>query len=141
VGTNYYWRETCANACEHCGLEPFHVGKSSAGWSFGFRAYRHELMSPENPDWGYGHESPFGFPVRSRADWMKVFTERTGALVDEYGREIDDPLVWLGKLPPPDTVQQAKEWSPQWMGPYWRRDPEREWRDAEGFRFLAEEFS
>lgn len=140
MGTNYYWHEKCENACEHCGLNPIHVGKSSAGWSFGFRAYRHELFDAAHPEWGFDWTSPFGFPVRSREDWRRVFTERTGELLDEYRTPLD-ALVWLDNLKPPDGGQQAKEWSPEWMGPHWRLEAEREWRDGEGFRFYAGEFS
>lgn len=141
MGTNYYWHEACAGPCEHCGLQPVHVGKSSAGWSFGFRAYKHEIVDDEHPDWGYRFESPFGYPILSRADWRRVFTERTGELIDEYGQKVDHPLVWLDNLKPPDGGQRAKEWSREWMGPYWRLDADREWRDEDGFRFYAGEFS
>lgn len=45
MGTNYYVRVPCENACEHCnGTKDVHLGKSSAGWAFTFRG---------NPDWDY----------------------------------------------------------------------------------------
>lgn len=66
MGTNYHWRD---QPCGHCGhYEEIHVGKSSGGWSFGFRACPHRLWREEHPDWGYDPASPFGFPVMSRAD-------------------------------------------------------------------------
>lgn len=42
MGTNYYVQlPACPNACEHCGKRDWvHLGKSSVGWSFSFRAYR-----------------------------------------------------------------------------------------------------
>lgn len=133
MGTNYEWHETCPAPCDHCGLTPIHVGKSSAGWSFGFRAYRHD---PDD-----GMYSPFGRSVLSRVDWQEIFASRQGHLIDEYGREAEDPIAWLNDLPAPDAAQQAKEWSREWMGAYWQLDPAREWRDAEGFRFYLGEFS
>lgn len=136
MGTNFYWRDS---PCGTCGrYEEIHVGKRSAGWSFGFRAYPHRLMNAEHPDWGYDPESPFGFPVLSRVDWRRVFTERTGVLRDECGQDVVDPLAWLDELAAPDRAQQMRE-------DMWRRSPdwyaEREWRDVEGFHFYAGEFA
>ena len=139
MGTNFYWR---FNACEPCRrYDEAHVGKRSAGWSFGFRAYLHQLVDPQHPDWGYEQESPFGIPVLSRADWRTVFESHPGELWDEYRQRVDDPLAWLDELVPPDAEKQAREWSPERMGRWWRLDSSREWRDAEGFRFYAGEFS
>lgn len=137
MSTNFYWRD---KPCGHCGrYEEIHVGKSSGGWSFGFRAWPHRLMNEEYPDWGHDPWSPFGFPVVSRADWAKVFAERPGELWDEYGRQVEDPLAWLDELTPPDATK--RRWENGHMGPHWHRDPDQEWRDPEGFRFSAREFS
>lgn len=141
MGTNFYWHD---QACGSCGrFEVIHVGKRSAGWSFGFRGYRHELMDPAHPDWGYDYQSPFGVPVRSRDDWRQVLTGRPGRLVDEYREQVDDPIAWLNELAAPTAEQQRKEESPEWQGTFGRplgSDP-REWRDTEGFRFYDGEFS
>lgn len=136
MGTNYYWHDS---PCDSCGRhETIHVGKSSGGWSLLFRAWPHELVDSEFPDWGYDPSSPFGFPVVSRADWRKVFRERRGLLVSEYGTQIDDPVAWLEALQAPDKEQIAKEAGWLAEGRYWREpDP----RDADGFRFCREEFS
>lgn len=141
MGTNFYWHEDCPEPCEHCAQEPVHVGKRSGGWSFGFRAYKHAPFDVEHPEWGYEFRSPFGASIESRADWREVFTARAGRLVDEYGLEEADPVAWLDALTPPDVEQQRREWSREWMGSCWERDPKREWRDAEGFRFYLGEFS
>lgn len=139
MGTNFYWRD---RPCGSCGrFDDIHVGKRSAGWSFGFRAYRHELLNPNHPAWGHSHVSPFGVPIRSRADWRTVFTTRTGALFDEYGKQISDPVMWLDGLIPPTPVQQRSEDSWERRGTYAMIDEQREWRDVEGFRFYAGEFS
>jgi hypothetical protein len=138
MGTNYYWRDAPCNECGR--YDEHHVGKSSAGWSFGFRAYPHLLSSDEHPEWGHYPCSPFGFPVLTRADWRRVFTERTGQLWDEYRRLVDDPVVWLDGLKPPGEA--AREWEDGMLGSSTFRVPaDTEWRDPEGFHFYAGEFS
>ncbi|GIM89701.1 hypothetical protein [Paractinoplanes toevensis] len=128
MGTNYYLRE---HPCGSCGRsDELHVGKSSGGWSFGFRGYRHD---PDDDRY-----SPTGYPVLSRDDWRKVFTDKPGRLVDEYGREVENPIEWLDALQPPDLKQQR--WEGSNMGSYWRPDA-RDWRDTEGFRFYDGDFS
>lgn len=131
MGTNFYWRET---PCGSCGrYDKLHVGKNSGGWSFGFRGY------PHNPDDGI--ISPVGYPVLSRADWRRVFTDKPGRLADEYGRDIPDPIDWLNTLTPPTLEQQRSEWSRERMGPFWDPTDIRDWRDPEDFRFASYEFS
>lgn len=136
MGTNFYYR---IDVCQPCGrYTEVHVGKQSAGWSFGFRAYQHRLMNADHPEWGFDPQSPLGFPIVSRADWRKAFTERAGELWDEYGRRASDPLIWLGNLLAPDPAQRHKEDQmtsyPSWMDGS-------AWRDPEGFRFDLREFS
>ncbi|WP_433731062.1 hypothetical protein ACQP2Y_21720 [Actinoplanes sp. CA-051413] len=141
MGTNFFYR---TNVCGHCDrYQEVHVGKRSAGWSFGFRGYPHTLFDVEHPEWGYDTESPFGFPVLSRADWRKVFADTPGELWDEYGRRVDEPAVWLDQHEAPDDAQIRKEegmtsiaW---WVDGY--SPGARSWRDAEGFRFDVGEFS
>lgn len=67
MGTNYYLRH---EPCEHCGRsdEEIHLGKSSLGWTFSFRAY---------PD-----ADP---PVIDFASWRKQL--ETGTIWDEYGQQ------------------------------------------------------
>lgn len=139
MGTNYTWT---FGACGHCGRsDEMHVGKSSAGWSFSFRAWPHRLWSEDHPEDGYDPASPVGFPVLSRADWRRVFTEHPGELRNEYGDAIPNPLEWLDKWQPPTAEQVAWEDTEYRRSPFYRADPAREWRDAEGFRFYAGEFS
>jgi hypothetical protein len=125
MGTNYEWRELACPTC--CRSDTIHVGKSSGGWSFLFHGYRHD------PDDGV--TSPFGFAVESRADWRKVFTERPGTLVDEYGVTVDDPVAWLDGFAPPDRRQQ------NWEDGHYLHTDRRDQRDAEGFRFTPDDFS
>jgi len=68
VGTNYYVdTPSCPNACEHCSeSERIHLGKSSMGWQFLFRA---------DPDWP--QDEAFALWVRRAL---------SGTITDEYGR-------------------------------------------------------
>jgi hypothetical protein len=123
MGTNYYWRDS---PCGHCNrFEEIHVGKRSAGWSFGFRGYR--------------SESPVGFAVASRSHWRQVFANRPGVLVNEYGEQEQEPVIWLANLEPPSSAQRVWEESYDARGP-WSHPDEREWRDTEGFRFYDGDF-
>lgn len=136
MGTNFYWRDS---ACAHCNrYEEIHVGKRSAGWSFGFRAWPHQLMNADHPDWGHNPASPFGFKVMKREEWRKVFAERTGQLFDEYGQHIEDPVAWLDALIPPTPRERAWEDAERYR--YGGRGDSRDFRDREGFRFYAGEF-
>lgn len=130
MGTNYYWRH---DACTHCHRhEQTHVGKSSHGWSFGFHGFRNS-----DTDW---QPEVFGRPVVSRADWARVFKDFPGVLVNEYDEQIPDPVAWITALEPPTDSQIAREYDrsrPRWP----EVNDAREWRDTEGFRFYAGEFS
>lgn len=134
MGTNFYWHD---NRCDHCGrFEAHHVGKSSMGWSFAFRGYRHDPG-----DYEVGPISPFGFPVLSRADWASILVPERGRLVDEYGQQVEDPIAWLRGLQPPDAELRRWEDSPEARGRWYRERDPRRWRDREGFRFYDGDFS
>lgn len=136
MGTNYTLR---FNACTCCGrYDEAHIGKKSFGWSFGFRAYEHKLISEEHPDWGYDQKSPFGFPVLSRADWLRALVEFKGDVFDEYGRRVEAPVTWLSTLEPPDLDLQRREDEMTSYPSYYEVTG---WRDPEGFRFEPREFS
>ena len=80
MGTNYYIRTqpSCGGKCDqHCHGETIHLGKSSVGWAFSFRAY------PE--------PSPFEnevvtWPVNDYASWLRLLD--LGPVYDEYSREV-----------------------------------------------------
>lgn len=142
MGTNFYYRTNICTCCDR--YDEAHVGKNSGGWSFAFRAYPHDLFNTDHPDWGYDPQSPFGFPILSRADWRKAFTDTASELWDEYGHRVEgDPSIWLASLERPDVNQVRKEQKmtsiPYWAGSY--SPGAQSWRDAEGFRFDAGEFS
>jgi hypothetical protein len=137
MGTNFFWLDS---PCDHCGrYETIHVGKSSGGWTFSFRAYRHQLSDDEHPEWGYSHESPFGYPVLSRNDWRKVFDTRDGFLKNEYGTCILDPVKWVDALAGPTPEERYKE-DQEIRRSIFQLPAHEEWRDAEGFRFKTVEF-
>ena len=69
MGTNYYLHR---DVCESCGRpksDPLHIGKSSAGWTFGLHVV---------PDDG----------ISSLGDWLRVFLEARTLIRDEYGKTI-----------------------------------------------------
>lgn len=68
MGTNYYVvTDVCVNACEHCSAsERLHLGKTSAGWRFLFRA---------DPAWP--RDEAFSHWVRRAL---------SGTIIDESGR-------------------------------------------------------
>lgn len=80
MGTNYYVRTPgCENACKHGCPESklIHLGKSSAGWRFLFRAY---------PEWP--RELAY-------ARWLGL--AEAGSIEDEYGMPVvlEDLLAWV----------------------------------------------
>jgi hypothetical protein len=77
MGTNYYVRTkpSCGGKCaDHCHGEDIHLGKSSAGWAFTFRAYPDAGQAPEAVTW----------PVMDAESWMRLLD--LGNIYDEYGR-------------------------------------------------------
>lgn len=136
MGTNYFLRFNTCSCCKR--YDEAHIGKKSYGWSFSFQAYLHELVDAEHPDWGYTEESPFGFPVLSRADWLRALAEVKGDVFDEYGTEVETPVTWLAMLEPPDVHLRRREDDMTTYPAYMERTG---WRDAEGFRFEPREFS
>lgn len=73
MGTNYYWKpEVEPTLCSECKcmtkVPVFHIGKSSAGWTFTF-------------------QTCLELGVQSFADWKRVFAQR-GTIVDEYGTPV-----------------------------------------------------
>lgn len=126
MGTNYYYHR---NICEHCHRsDVLHVGKKSGGWTFHFHGYRGQADG--------------SLDIISVADWARVFKTTAGILVDEGERVVVDPLQFLAELERPSKEQQEKEDSPEWRGSWSPHpEPDREWRDPEGFAFYDGEFS
>lgn len=72
MGTNYY---TVLNYCDHCGRgDKIHIGKSSMGWTFGFRGYT-SLYDPDGP----------GIIIKSYQDWITYIGYKR--IENEYGEQ------------------------------------------------------
>ena len=72
MGTNYKLRKNICDKCNHS-AEELHIGKSSCGWTFTFRA----------------HDEPF---IHSVEDWRKELPK--GRIFNEYGEEISEDEFW-----------------------------------------------
>lgn len=111
MGTNYYLRPpgACPVRCDRW----VHLGKSSAGWTFTFRAY--PVAYPEVGITG---------PVMDFPHWLEM-VKRGGTISDEYGTEVtlQDLLAVIGR-------HRDLFGEPQ---PH-------EFLDALGHRFMPEEF-
>jgi hypothetical protein len=74
VPTNFYLRPT--GACESQCSNWVHLGKSSIGWTFTFRAYPDPDTAPPAVTW----------PVTDFASWRQLLD--LGGVFDEYGRHV-----------------------------------------------------
>lgn len=120
MGTNYYAHKVCPNACEHCGIEGIHIGKSSGGWKFGFQGH---------PDEG----------LTSWKAWRERLSQPGVSILDEYGVEhsLDEFTAVVDRVEYPDR-----------RGGYLCRVGRRhsfleldDYHDAEGYDFLNRDFS
>ena len=116
MGTNYY--------AERSG-ERTHLGKSSAGWKFLFKA-----VHPDHP--------------RSDAleDWLKLVTNPAIVIRDEYGT-LEDKTLFLALILNKQGLHDHDDYDPELFGPrrevfeYFRKD---NW-DIGGLNFTDVEFS
>lgn len=72
MGTNYYWIEETKPMCPYCGhaeTKQTHIGKQSFGWRFGLHVY------PEDN-------------INNLTDWVHVFADTKGTILNEYGDEL-----------------------------------------------------
>lgn len=85
MGTNYYAH---FNPCPCCGRgdEPIHVGKSSSGWAFSFRAYNNVWIGPDKEQ----------MTIKTAAAWRELLSRPDVTLLDEYGNKQDVELFWKG---------------------------------------------
>jgi len=72
MGTNYTLRKNICDKCEHA-KEKLHIGKSSGGWSFTFRA----------------HDEPH---IHNAKDWEREL--KTGRIFNEYNEEVSNKDFW-----------------------------------------------
>ncbi len=136
MGTNYYHR---INICEHCNrYTEQHIGKSSVGWQFLFHGYNGQKKVPE---------------IKSFKDWLYVLwksltTDKTGKIVDEYGRELSfDEFFALVKNNQTGSFNDRlnlnhydhrKDFHKQHN---WAVNINNDWKDDEGYSFTSVEFS
>lgn len=126
MGTNYYWQIDTCPTCGHP-AKKYHIGKSSAGWTFSF----HALDATESPD---------GNPVRSVKDWKKLM-RKPGMIVDEYGEAYLKKEFWkmvAAKKKVAGALTHAVEADK--LG-WYKNSWESPWLDDEGNSFNSGEFS
>lgn len=114
MGTNYYLHRNICGCCKR--YDRYHIGKSSAGWQFTFRAYDYE-------------DAPLR--IRNYRDWQDEILEDGIKIFDEYGGE----LKWTEFL----TLVERKRSEPrnhasEYPGEY-------DYVDGEGYSFTNREFS
>jgi hypothetical protein len=134
MGTNYYLTN---KKCVTCGNKKgeSHIGKSSCGWQFHFRAYRrHGIVS-----W---------------KDWLEEFKNEKKEIYDEYGEliSIDDFIAHViskktEALNPYNMISHKP--TNEIEREYFRKRPylprgldieESSWNDDEGFSFTDQDF-
>lgn len=130
MGTNYYVKE---NHCDHCDRydQTYHIGKSSWGWSFSFRGYRH-TVAPQ--------------PLTSWVEWKHFLKDK--AIVDEYGTDVnyDEFCTMIETEKSPGYINTNGKRNLQHNeegrgGPRPWFHPERDWDDEDGYSFSSREFS
>ena len=131
MGTNFYATEHCLNPCAHCQPPRLHIGKRSAGWTFGFEAHPHWVDADDDD-----------LVLETRAQWRE-YLRRPGVIIeDEYGQEFTpdefDALV--------DATREP--WGPNGIQPrtrdaldHWGNRDSRHFRDPEGWDFWRGGFS
>lgn len=96
MGTNYevrYKRMHCKRCMQKISSleEAIHIGKSSDGWTFNFRAYQGENSLKE-------HDLPSSLTeIRTVDDWRSLliyFVEKGAVIYNEYGAAIDINDFW-----------------------------------------------
>jgi hypothetical protein len=112
MGTNYYVKPEGASSDDQSMW--IHLGKSSAGWTFSFRAYPDPDNAPPAVSW----------PVTDYASWLEVLD--LGTIIDEYGR-ITHPNELL------ELIRSKRGGRDNMYGS--------DFRDADGNRFCSAEFS
>lgn len=128
MGTNYY---VITNCCDHCNRydEEYHIGKSSAGWSFSFRGY----PSDELESW---------------KQWREFLKDKI--IKDEYGETVsyDNFVDMIETIKAPGYVNPLTGKKNQQHNDamkkdkyYFGFDPNMEWDDEDGYAFSSREFS
>ena len=113
MGMNFYLR---LNTCEKCArYDELHIGKSSMGGQFSFRAYDYEGAEPR---------------IRSVKDWLTLTQE--GRIFDENGKEYSQRDFW-------SLVNSKKSELGNFAAAH--RPSEWHYLDEDGFSMTNREFS
>lgn len=126
MGTNYYAVET---VCECCGRydKEYHIGKSSHGWAFSFRGYRHDRLI-------------------SWRNWKEFLKNKI--IMNEYGERIeyDEFVKMIETYKSPGYMRedghinlQHNEQGRIDNHPWFNSDYD--WDDEDGYSFCTREFS
>lgn len=121
MGTNYFLPPECGSPCYHCADTGLHIGKRSAGWTFGFQSHPSEGLT-------------------SWTAWQERIAAE-GLVIDEYGDRFT-PAEFTA------MVQRTREpWGPRWIIPCGRSGhpgflgDDRHSIDADGWDFWEGGFS
>ncbi len=111
MGTNYYYRSNLCDCCNR--YDEKHIGRSSCGWQFFFRAHG---------------------GISSYAEWKREFA-CAGMIFDEYGSEMsrENFITMI------ETKQAGLNHYEECGRDGYCMDGE--WKDEEGYSFSEREFS
>ena len=126
MGTNYYLVRKVKShfgACEHCSEteeERVHLGKSSIGWRFGFKA---------DPAW-------------SRSNVLNLWLDlsSSGRIEDEYGEVVPRDALLALIMGKQDLRSHQVDHGPDITGPHFAMFKDRNF-DCNGFDFTDSDFS
>ena len=120
MGTNFYVDLDVCSAC-HRGQDRIHIGKRSGGWKFLWQGFQ-------------GAFGPVKKAIKTREEWYQLLSDPASYIIDEYNT--------------PYSFTEFKDMVTQWdamPSNLMRHSSEHpsidSWRDAEGFEFLAGDFS
>jgi hypothetical protein len=148
MSTNFYFTPTRGNlACL-----TIHIGLQAGGWEFMFHGYK-EDGGKQDFSLGNGLRIEVEVPrlaIESHLDWLKLLRETPGVIKDEYG-DVISLADFEAKI---ETLSPGKTWGPD-KKPlqnhhdmlvteehrYGKVNPERDWKDAQGFSFSNRDFS
>ena len=122
MGTNYY---AIIDSCPHCKRgEKLHIGKSSGGWEFLFRAYQ-----------------PPHVPVLMLyKDWIELLERPTTVITNEYDEVVPFEKIILRLAPTLPGMVSARRMSEYVKGDK-LVDQSQYWQDPDGAEFCNNEFS
>lgn len=144
MSTNFYFTPTEG---PFAAFGQLHLGKRNGGAQFSFQAYVEEggkRLVTVNRDSGLSLEMDIPrLVIKSWTDWKELLRSTPGQIENEYGvpysveefeKEIAEHAPGVPGLRSPHDTKVASE--AQWG----KVDPERNWKDAEGYSFSNYDF-